>query len=116
MSQEKIGVLILRLTMAGVYLYFGFSQLSDGDRWLTIVPDWAVSLFRMSAEMIVLGNGLLEIVLGALLALGLWARPVAIISAAHLFVIAGTFGFTPVGVRDAGLALATLSLAFFAKK
>jgi uncharacterized membrane protein YphA (DoxX/SURF4 family) len=68
MQQEKIGLLMLRLAMAAVYLYFGFSQLFDGINWVGIVPEWAVNLVHLPPAMIVLGNGLMEVVLGTLLA------------------------------------------------
>lgn len=99
--------------MAGVYLYFGLSQLMDGERWLTVVPEWA-TLSGLSAGSIVMMNGIFEVVLGSLLALGLWTRPVALVLAIHLFVISLGFGFTPTGIRDFGLSFATLSLFFLA--
>ncbi|MBX4206441.1 DoxX family protein [Candidatus Parcubacteria bacterium] len=113
MSNSSIGRLILRLGMAAVYLFFGFSQLFDGLNWVGMVPAWAVNLVHLPPAMIVLGNGAFEVVFGALLAAGLLVRPVAVILAIHLLVIASSFGFTPLGVRDFGLSLATLSLAFF---
>ncbi len=113
MTHEKIGLLILRFALAGVYLYFGFSQLFDGVSWVGIVPDWAVSLFHLPPAMLVLGNGLMEVVLGTLLAVGIFVRWVSLILALHLFVIAFGFGFAPTGVRDFGLAFATLALSFF---
>ena len=115
MPSNQIGFLILRLAMAGVYLYFGFSQLFDPSAWTGIVPEWATSLSHMSAASLVLGNGILEVVLGSLLALGLLVVPVSVILSIHLFVIALEFGLTPVGVRDFGLAFATLSIAFLSK-
>jgi len=116
MSNEKIGLLILRLGMAAVFLFFGFSQLFDGINWVGIVPEWAVNLVHLPPAMIVLGNGLFEVVFGTLLALGLFVRPIAVLLALHLLVIAAGFGLTPIGVRDFGLTLATLSLAFLEKK
>ena len=112
MTQEKIGLLILRFGLSGVYLFFGFSQLFNGIDWVGIVPQWAVNLLHLPPAMIILGNGLFEVVLATLLIIGLWTRPIAVLLAVHLFVIASGFGFTPTGVRDLGLTLATLSLAF----
>ncbi len=112
MIREDYGRILLRLALAGVYLYFGFSQLFDGVNWVSLVPEWAVNLSHLPPAMLVLGNGLLEVVLGILLAVGLFTRYVAVILSVHLLVIASEFGFTPLGVRDYGLALATLSLAF----
>ena len=112
MIKEDIGRVILRLAMAGVYLFFGFSQLFNGIQWVSLVPDWAVNLLHIPPAMIVFGNGLLELVLGTLLVVGVWVGPVAILLALHLFVIATGFGFSPLGVRDFGLSLATFSLYF----
>jgi uncharacterized membrane protein YphA (DoxX/SURF4 family) len=116
MSHKHIGTLVLRLAMAGVYLYFGFSQLFDSVAWTGLVPMWASDMMHVPPAMIVLGNGAFEVVAGALLAAGFWAGPVAVLLAIHLFFIATTFGFSPVGVRDFGLSLATLSLFFLSKE
>lgn len=116
MRNRDIGLLILRLSMAAVYLFFGFSQLFDGVNWVGMVPEWAVNLLHIPPAMIVLGNGLLEVLLGALLIANVLTRWVAIILAAHLMVIAAEFGFTPLGARDFGLSLATLSLAFLGQE
>ena len=116
MNQEKIGLTVLRLGMAAVYLYFGFSQIFDGINWVSLVPMWASDLVHLPPAMIVLGNGLFEIVLGTLLAAGVLVRPVAVILAIHLVVIASGFGFTPLGVRDYGLSLATLAIALLTPK
>jgi uncharacterized membrane protein YphA (DoxX/SURF4 family) len=116
MSQQKIGFLVLRLSMAGVYLYFGFSQLFDGVNWVSLVPAWVYNLLHVPPAMVVLGNGLFEVIAATLLAIGLWVGPLAILLALHLFFIALTFGITPIGVRDLGLSLATFSLFFLSRK
>lgn len=103
---------MLRLSMAGVYLYFGFSQLFDSVAWTSLVPEWAYNMLHVPPAMVVMGNGLFEVVLATLLAAGVWVGPIAILLALHLFLIALTFGLTPIGVRDLGLAFATLSIFF----
>lgn len=109
-------MLVLRFGLAGVYLFFGFSQIFDGVSWVGVVPAWAVSLSHLSPAMLVLGNGVMEVVLGTLLALGYFVTPVAAILSIHLFVIASGFGFAATGIRDYGLALATAALAFLDRK
>lgn len=111
MSRTYTGLLILRLGLASVFLWFGFSQLVDGISWVGLVPDWAVSLLHLPPAMIVLGNGLFEVICGALLALGIWTRAIALIFSLHLAVITFDIGLTAIGVRDFGLTLATVSLA-----
>lgn len=112
MNRQKIGLLILRFSMAGLYIWFGFNQIYNTSSWENLVPDWATSLFSLTASNIILANGLFEIFLGILLALGIFIGPVSILLSLHLFVIAFEFGISPTGIRDASLALATLSIFF----
>lgn len=118
LSKQELSQHILRLGLAAVFLWFGFSQLLDSLQWVAIVPDWAVALIHLPPAMIVMANGLLEVVLGSLIALGFFVGPAAAILALHLFVIALDFGFSAIGVRDFGLVFATiaLSLMSFEKK
>lgn len=116
MSNEKIGLLTLRAGLVLVYVYFGISQLMDAESWSRIVPAWAVNISGMEATTIVLLNGVFELVFAALLALGLFVWPVSIILATHLAVITFTMGYTPTGVRDFGLTLATLAHGFLHRK
>lgn len=111
---QIIGFEILRLALAGVFLWFGFSQLFNSLAWVGIVPDWAVNILHMPPAFIVLGNGLLEVVLGSLLALGILSRYVALVLALHLLVIAFEMGFSAIGIRDFGLSFATLAIFFIA--
>lgn len=111
---QIIGFEILRLALAGVFLWFGFSQLFNSLAWVGIVPNWAVNILHMPPAFIVLGNGLLEVVLGSLLALGILSRYVALVLALHLFVIAFEMGFSAIGIRDFGLSFATLAIFFIA--
>jgi uncharacterized membrane protein YphA (DoxX/SURF4 family) len=112
LSRFDIGLLILRLGIAAVFLWFGFSQLFDSLAWVAIVPDWAVNILNIPPAMIVLGNGVIEVVLGSLLALGFWVRIVSFILALHLIPITLDMGFTAIGVRDFGLTLASFALSF----
>jgi uncharacterized membrane protein YphA (DoxX/SURF4 family) len=62
------------------------------------------------APVVIKLNGWLEVILGLLLLLGIWVRPVALVLALNLFSIASTFGLAPTGVRDFGLAITTFSI------
>lgn len=109
------GAVVLRYGLAVVFLYFGFSQLFDSLRWVTLIPEWTVELLHLPPAMIVLANGAFDVVGGTLLVFGLWVRPVSYVLAVHVFLIAASLGVTPVGVRDFGLAVATLALALLEK-
>lgn len=116
MTQEAWGMLVLRLGLAIVFLWFGLSQLVDGINWVSWVPEWAVNLLHLPPAMIVLVNGLLEVIGGALLALNIWTRWVALALALHLLVITIEIGASAIGVRDFGLTAATFALALLAQK
>lgn len=60
MERQEFGLHLLRLGLAGVFLWFGFSQLMDSLRWVSIVPDWAVSFLHLPPAMIVMANGVLK--------------------------------------------------------
>ncbi len=113
MLNPNLGVFILRVAMAILFLWFGFSQLLDASSWVSWVPSWAEDLTRLEPSMIVLLNGGFEIAMGVLLALGLYTRIAAILLGIHLALLVFEIGISPIGVRDFALMGATFALAFF---
>lgn len=112
-TQGLHGVSILRLGLAGLLLWFGFSELANVAAWSIWVPQWAQSMSGLSAETIVVINAWFEIAFGLLLAIGVKVRLIAAILAAHLAIIAFDIGIADAtGIRDLALALATLALVF----
>ena len=112
MQSNEWGILILRLGLAALFLWFGFSQLLDGLNWVSWVPAWAVALLHIPPAMIVLANGSFEVVAGSLLALNIWVRWAALLLALHLAVLVFDIGPNPIGVRDFGIMMATFALVF----
>lgn len=110
MDTQQIGMYVLRLGLAAMFLWFGFSQLLDSVSWVGYVPDWAVNILHIPPAFIVLANGAFEVVAGTLLAAGVLVRPVAFLLAVHLIFITIELGLTAIGVRDFGLTMATLAL------
>lgn len=99
---------VLRLGLVCVYAWFGYMQLTDASAWEIWVPQWTSAL--MPAHTVVLLNGTFELAAAALLLAGFYTRAIALVLAAHLFLIAFDIGFSAIGVRDFGLAMATLAL------
>ncbi len=109
-DKKTIGLLILRLSLAFVFLWFGFSQWSDAALWVSFVPAWMTNF--INAGTLVYLNGTFEIIAGIMLALGILPRLVATLLGLHLLLISLSIGLTSAtGVRDIGLALATISLS-----
>jgi len=106
------GFLAARIGLSFVLFWFGAQQLSDPSFWIGFIPLELAAKSPLPLETVVLLNGSGELVLGALLVLGIYTRVVAALSALHLAIIALSLGLSPAGVRDWGLAAAFLSLAF----
>ena len=101
---------VLRLGLAALFLWFGFSQVFEPAAWISWLPAWAMNLSWLTPASFVLLNGWFEVVLGAALAFGVFTRWVALLLSVHLFVIAFGIGYNDIGVRDFVLALTTLAL------
>lgn len=104
MDKKELPKVLLRIVLSLVFLYFGVSQIFSPSNWAGFVPGFLVGGF--SANNWVIFNGILEITLGLFLIVGLYVRFSSIILAVHLFFIALSVGFSPIGVRDLGLAFA----------
>ncbi|MEN9625918.1 MAG: hypothetical protein RL557_246 [archaeon] len=100
---------LLRIALSFVFLYFGYQQITEPVAWTGFVPSH-VLLFGITAYQVVIINALLELSFGLLLLIGLYTRFVSFILALHLFGIAFSLGFNDLGVRDFGLACATLAV------
>jgi len=102
--------LVARIALALVFLYFGFSQLRDPSSFVGWLPAEA-ALLPISGAKFVLLNGVFEVLFGSLLLLGIYTRLSAALLGLHLLGIAVSMGFTQTGVRDLGLAFATIAVA-----
>ena len=112
MHSKDLAPVVLRVSIALLFLYFGFSQIYSPDKWVSFVPEFAI-LSGMTANNLVIFNGVLELVLGSFLIVGIYVRFSALILSLHLFGIAISIGFTPLGIRDFGLAFATFVVYLF---
>lgn len=112
-TSEQFALPVLRAGLVVLFLWFGLSQVTAPGDWVAWVPQWTESL-GLSATLVVLLNGMFEIVLGALLAAGFYTRIAALLLSLHLLFIAYEIGYNDIGVRDFALAVATLSLALAA--
>jgi uncharacterized membrane protein YphA (DoxX/SURF4 family) len=99
--------------MALVFLWFGSQQLLHAPDWTGFIPEFVANMLPVSLETFVLGNGLMEVILGIALILGIFVRAVAFILAIHMFGIAFSLGWSAIGIRDFGLSIATTTIFLF---
>jgi len=127
-ENKKYSITIIRLGISLVLLWFGIHQLINPESFLGYVPDF---LYQHSSEMmhehslqmmhniekpsvhfLVMGNGVIETIVGLLLLLGFYTRIIALITFFHLFSIALSLGYNDLMIRDLGLSVMVLSLVF----
>jgi uncharacterized membrane protein YphA (DoxX/SURF4 family) len=105
---EKYSHHVLRIGIGFVFLWFGYSALTNSDMWIRLVPAWTG--FLGEAKTLVTFHGIFELIFGLLLMAGIRTRIVATLlglSLLHtLFLVSG-----PTLIRDIGLLAALASLA-----
>ena len=89
--RSEYGKILLRVSMALVFIWFGINQIYSPLSWVSYVPNLMTSMF--SAGTIVLMNGCLEIILGIMLLSGLYVRFTSLILGLHLIGIAFSVQF-----------------------
>lgn len=109
---QKFAPVVLRVGIAVVFFYFGFSQLLEPSKWISFLPSWT-SMLPISEIKFVLVNGLFEVIGAFLLLFGAYTRIIALLLALHLFGITFSLGLSPIAVRDFGLSIATLCICLF---
>lgn len=112
-TAKEIAPIILRIGIALVFLWFGSQQLLNTGMWLKLIPEWILSMSGLAAATIVHFNGAFELVFGIALLIGFQSRIAATLLGLHLISITLDVGYGAVGVRDFGLCMATIALAFY---
>jgi uncharacterized membrane protein YphA (DoxX/SURF4 family) len=103
---KKYSPVLLRIAIAIVFLWFGFSQLKNPSSWTSMLPNFMSS----SGNIFIYINGIFEVMFAILLILGLYTRFVSFLLGLHLLDITYMVGYGPIGIRDFVLALATFSI------
>jgi uncharacterized membrane protein YphA (DoxX/SURF4 family) len=108
---QMYGVILLRISISLVFLWFGINQLYAPSAWISFVPSFLTSF--AAPKLFVLLNGCFEVIFGMLLLSGFYVRGVSLILGLHLIGISFSLGYSAIAVRDFGLSMATISLLFF---
>lgn len=110
---KNFAPIILRIGLSLVFLWFGLQQFLHTSMWTGLVPNWIVSTSGFSAATLVHFNGAFEIVFGLCLFFGFFTQVTAFLLALHLLDIMFTVGYNDIGVRDFGLAMATIAIFLY---
>lgn len=110
---SRYSPMFLRLGIAIVFLWFGFSQIKNPAAWTRMMPEYIQSIMPFSANTLIYMNGFVEIILATVLLLGFYTRTVSFLLGLHLLHIVTIVGYGAIGARD--LALAFAAFAIFLK-
>lgn len=102
---------ILRVGVAITFLWIGILILRDPEAWGLYIQPWAEGLLPLPLKEIMIGTALFDIVIGALLLIGVLTWLAALIGALHLALVLAVSGINPITVRDIGLLAAAIALA-----
>ena len=106
---KKYSPALLRIAIAIVFLWFGFSQLKNPSSWTGMLPGFAKSL-GFSPNTLIYISGSFEVIFSICLLLGIYTRIISFVLGLHLIDILTIVGYGPIGVRDFALTLATFSI------
>ncbi|MBS3071676.1 DoxX family membrane protein [Candidatus Pacearchaeota archaeon] len=93
-----------------VFFLFGLSQLTRPEAWIAYFPTDLP--FGLVVNQAIMFNGIFDLILGALLLLGLFTRLFAALAALHLIGVMSVLGYNDIAIRDFGLFLGSLSILF----
>ena len=127
-ENKDYSIVIVRIGLALVLLWFGTHQLINPESFLGYIPQWLYShepqmmhehslqlmhnIPKPSVHFILMFNGIFEVVIGSLLLIGIYTRIIASIVALHLISIAFSLGYNDIAIRDLGLTMMAVSLIF----
>lgn len=114
---QKCAPVILRIGLAIVFIWFGFSQIGNPGMWERLIPASVTGFTGLSATTMVLFNGSFEIVFGLCLLFGFFTRVVSLLLALHMIhitlVLVMGSGWNAISIRDLGLSFAAVALFLF---
>jgi uncharacterized membrane protein YphA (DoxX/SURF4 family) len=113
----RISNLILRLSLAGVFLWFGIDKFFHPMDWINAwVPSSVVdvaSIFHISDHAIVYGIGVVELLIGISMISNMFVDFFALIAVILLVITSLFHGSNEILVRDLGIAGGLLALVFW---
>ncbi len=113
----RISHLILRVSLAAVFLWFGIDKFFHPIYWINAwLPDFVINLgaiFHVSVNSLVYSIGVIELLVGISLTSNMFIDFFAIIAVVFLVGISLFYGFSEVLVRDIGIIGGLLALVFW---
>lgn len=103
---------LFRLALAFVFIAFGIWKFIDPGYWFAWIPRYALPYLPVTKTVAMYLLGAVETVIGAAVLFDFRTRAAAAIAAVMLAAIIMSFGWSEMMVRDVGVFLIALGLAF----
>ncbi len=100
---------IVRIGLGLVFLWFGLTQIFNGQSFLGYLPSFAEQI-PLAPLTIILLNGILDTIIGLFYTLGILTRLTAFVAAVHLCIVVIGLGYNDIAVRDLGLMIMSLTV------
>lgn len=114
-----ISYLILRLSLAFVFLWFGIDKFIHPNYWINAwIPAWFVRIlnnFGIEVLSFIYINGIFEVTVGISFILNLFLKVIGFFAVLFLIAVILTNGLNEITVRDIGLFGGILTLLFWPK-
>lgn len=102
--------MILRLGLVVTFFWIGVFILKEPEAWGSFIKPWAAKLLPFPLKEIMIGNGILDIIIGALFLINPLVWLAAAFGSIHLATVLVASGVNEITVRDIGLLAASLAL------
>lgn len=113
----RISHLILRLSLAIVFLWFGIDKFFHPGYWFdTWIPQFIINLctiLNISANSLIYSIGVIELLIGISFVSNMFVDFFALIAVVFLIGVSLFYGFNEVLVRDIGIMGGLLALMFW---
>ena len=115
MERKRLPEYLLTAALAIVFAWFGIDKFRNAYLWIGFMPAWMDGFLGFSTKGVwIFVVGGIEIILAAMLLVP--ARRIrqagAVLIALHLAAVLVQVGWNDIGVRDLGLLLSSVALAF----
>lgn len=114
-NRQDLALLILRCGIGATFVLLGVHKIQEPGYWIMFVPTELLRIVTaagfFSVDTMLRTQGVFEVAVGVLLAIGLAVRVAAALASTLLCAIIVATGLDMIGARDVGLLGGTLSLA-----
>lgn len=100
---QQAGMLVVRLAIGGLFLWFGIDKLLHPEHWFGWIPPWFAARLPVSVGLFLFANGIFEISIAIALLAGRFTRLAAAAAGVFMTGIVLTLGANEVTIRDVGL-------------